>query len=82
MAEIMMDKCYVSGFVLIIGPPIWVCGGVGKVTSNPLVLLFMVTEEWLRLESQFCLLASENLQTDGVLSLTSTAKAAQPQIFI
>lgn len=52
------------------------------VISNPLVLLFMVTEEWLWLESQSCLLASGKPQTDDILSLTSTAKTAQAQLLV
>lgn len=59
----MMDTCYESGFWADYWTT-YICGG-GKVISNPLVLLFMVAEEWLRLESQPWLLASGNPQPDS-----------------
>lgn len=76
----MMDKCYASGLCADYWTT-YICVWGDKVISNPLVL-FMVTEEWLRLESQPCLLASGKPQTDDVLSLTSTAKTAPPPVFI
>lgn len=58
----MMDKCYVSGFCADYWTTISVWGG--ELISNPLVLPFLVTEEWLWLETQSCLLASGKPQRE------------------
>lgn len=70
----MMDKCCASGFCADYRTTVSEWGG--ELIPNPLVLLFVVTEEWLWLESQSCLSSPDKPQTGALLSVTPAAKTA------